>query len=278
MNRPIILHQLNAVGVSPSEFIRLAAANDCRQVSVFTFDGSDVLPRSNSGLAYPQPVTADSRRDVSRALADTGVTLDGVEFFPLTAEVDLNIYEPALALGAKLGARRAVTHVFIQDDALVVDRLGAFCELAEAHGLKVSSEFCPLTPGNPSLARARWLVDQVGRDSFGIGVDVLHVVRSGAIAADLAKLAPRYFGIVQICDARGTHVSSTYMQDVHNREVPGEGDLPLHDLLSAVPAEMPIEIEVPAAHRRARGVTAAEHVRDVLAGTRKIVATLTPQR
>jgi sugar phosphate isomerase/epimerase len=278
MTRPIILHQLNAVGATPAEFVRIAADNDCRRVTMFAYDGGDVLPRSNSGLTYPTPIGPDMKDEVARALAETGVALDGIEFFPLTADVDFELYKPALALGAELGARRAVTHVFIQDDAQVVDRLGEFCDLAEAQGMKVSSEFCPLTPGNPSLERARWLVDQVGRASFGIGVDMLHVVRSGAGAADIAALDPRYFGVVQICDARGAHVSSDYIKDVHNREVPGQGDLPLHELLSAVPAALPIEAEVPAAHRRAAGVSAAEHVRDVLAGARAVLAGLTPSR
>ena len=278
MTRPIFLHQLNAADVTPAEFVRIAADNDCRVVTMFAFDGGHVLPRSNSGLTYPTPIAAAMKQEVRRALIDNGVALDGIEFFPLTADVDFELYRPALALGAELGARRAVTHVFIEDDALVVERLGRFCELAEAEGMKVSSEFCPLTRGNPSLARATWLVDQVGRDSFGIGVDALHVVRSGATAADIAKLPPRYFGIVQICDAQGAHVSSDYIKDVHNREVPGQGDLPLHDLLSAVPAAMPIEVEAPAAHRRAAGVTAAEHVRDVLTGARAIVAALSPTR
>ena len=43
---------------------------------------------------------------------------------------------------------------------------------------------------------------------------------------------------------------------MHNREVPGKGDLPLREILNAVPAVMQIEIEVPAAHRREAGVTA----------------------
>jgi sugar phosphate isomerase/epimerase len=276
--RPIVLHQLNAAGVSPVDFIELAAANDCRHVTVFAFDGAAVLPRANTGLSYPAAVTAEIKKDVQAAMAAHGVAIDGIEFFPLTAEVDLELYKPTLALGRELGAKRAVTHVFIEDDALAVDRLGAFCALAEAEGMTVSSEFCPLTPGNPSLARATWLVDQVGRDSFGIGVDSLHVVRSGATAVDLAKLDARYFGSVQICDALGAHASSDYIKDVHNREVPGQGDLPLHDLLSAVPAALPIEVEVPAQHRRAAGVTAAEHVRDVLAGARAIIAGLNPSR
>jgi sugar phosphate isomerase/epimerase len=278
MNRPLILHQLNAVDVSPVDFIGLAAVNDCRLVTLFGFDGATVLPRSNAGLNYPGAITADMKRDLQRSLDEKGVAIDGVEFFPLTAAVDLNLYKPALALARELGAKRAVTHIFIQDDGLVVDKLGEFCALAGAEGLRVSSEFCPLTPGNPSLARAAWLVDQVGRDNFGIGVDVLHVVRSGATAADIARLEPRYFGIAQICDAHGVHASSAYISDVHNREVPGQGDLPLVDLLNAVPAAFPIEVEVPAVHRRAAGVTAAEHVRDVLAGARSIVGKLTPGR
>lgn len=278
MTRPIILHQLCATGISPAEFIRIAADNDCRRVTMFSYNGNSALPRSNTGLSYPTPISAEMKQEVRAALADNGVTLEGVEFFPLTAEIDFEQYRPALALGAELGARRAVTHVFIEDDVLVIDRLGAFCDLAQSMGLKVTSEFCPLTAGNPSLERAKWLVDQVGRSSFGIGVDMLHVVRSGATAGDIANLAPRYFGVVQICDAVGTQASSDYIRDVHNREVPGEGDLPLHDLLSAVPAAMPIEAEVPAAHRRAAGVSAAGHVRDVLAGTRAIIARLKPAR
>jgi len=276
--RPLIVHQLNAVGVTPVEFIEIAAANGCDQVTLFTFDGGPSLPRSNTGLTYPTTVTPDTKQDVLRALAANGVSVNGIEFFPLIADVDPETYKPALALGAELGAQRVSSHIFITDDALVVDRLGKLCELARAEGMKVSSEFCPLTPGNPSLERGKWLVDQVGSADFGIGVDTLHVVRSGATPAAIAELDARYFGITQINDAFGTHVSSDYIADVHNREVPGRGDLPLHEILSAVPASLPIEIEVPAAHRRKAGVTAAEHVRDVVEGTRAIAEALTPSR
>jgi len=278
MTRPIMLHQLNATGVSPAEFVRIAADAGCRRVTMFAYDGSDVLPRSNSGLSYPVPITADSKEEVRRALEETGVALDGVEFFPLVADVDFELYRPALELGRELGAGRAVTHIFIEDDALVVQRLGELCELAGAIGLRITSEFCPLTAGNPSLERAKWLVDQIGSDKFGIGVDVLHLIRSGATPADVAALDPSYFGVVQICDAHGTHASTDYIKDVHNREVPGQGDLPIRDFLNAVPAAMPVEAEVPAAHRRAAGVSAAQHCRDVLEGARAIVETLAPIR
>lgn len=279
MTRPLIVHQLNATGVTPAEFIRIVAANGCDQVTLFTYDGGDLVPRTNTGLSYPQPVTQANKRETLDALTETGVALDGIEFFPLTETVDLDSYASALALGAELGAKRASSHIFITDDALVIEKLGRLCDLARAQGIgRISSEFCPLTAGNPSIHRAKWLVDQLGRTDFGIGMDALHAVRSGCTAADIAALDPRYFGITQICDAKGVHVSSDYVADAHRREVPGQGDLPLVALFDAVPPSIPIEIETPAAHRRAAGVTAAEHVRDVIAGSRSIIEQLRPSR
>lgn len=273
-----MLHQLNATGVSPAEFVKIAADAGCRRVTMFAYDGSDVLPRSNSGLSYPIPITAETKDEVRQALADNDVALDGIEFFPLTADVDFELYRPALELGRELGAGRAVTHIFIEDDALVVQRLGELCNLASSIGLRITSEFCPLTAGNPSLSRAKWLVEQIGSDRFGIGVDVLHLIRSGGTPADVAALDPSYFGVVQICDAIGAHASNDYIKDVHNREVPGEGDLPIREFLNAVPAGMPVEAEVPAAHRRAAGISAAQHCREVFEAARAIVETLEPVR
>lgn len=277
-DRPIVVHQLNATGVTPAEFIRIVARAGCNLVTLFTFDGGDQVPRSNTGLSYPQPVTAENKAETMAALAETGVSVDGIEFFPLTEDVDLDIYVPALAMGRELGAKRASSHNFIRDDVLVVDKLGKLCDLAQRQGLTLSSEFCPMTAGNPSLERSIWLVDQLARPDFAMGVDALHFVRSGASMETLAALDPRYFGIAQICDAIGTHTSEDYIADVHNREVPGQGELPLREILSAVPQSIKIEIEVPAAHRRKAGVTAEQHVRDVIEGTRAIVATLTPSR
>lgn len=278
MTRQIMLHQLNANGVSPAEFIRIAADCGCDRVTMFAYDGGHVLPRSNSGLSYPTPISAENKEEVRQALAETGVVLDGVEFFPLNADVDFELYKPALAIGRELGATRAVSHIFIEDDDLVIARLREFCDMAAELGMKVTSEFCPLTAGNPSLERAKWLVDQVGRNNFGIGVDVLHVIRSGATPDDIAELDPRYFGVVQVCDAFGTQASNDYIKDVHNREVPGQGDLPIREFLNAVPSSFPIEAEVPAAHRRAAGISAAQHCREVFQGARAIVETLTPIR
>lgn len=278
MERQLILHQLNAVGVSPAEFIEIAAANDCGWVTLFTFDGGSVVPRSNTGLTYPEPVTQANKAEVLAALARTGVQVNGVEFFPMTDAVDIGEFRPALELGRELGATRASSHIFITDDALVLEKLGDFCDMADEMGYSVTSEYCPMTPGSPTIARAKWLAENLNRPNFGINVDTLHTVRSGGTPAEVAGIETRHIGITQINDSKGLHTSTNYIADVHNREPPGWGDLPLKAILDEVPAEMPIEIEVPAAHRRKAGVTAAEHCRDVIEGTRKVVATLAPRR
>jgi sugar phosphate isomerase/epimerase len=276
---PLIVHQLNATGVSPAEFIRIVAANGVDQVTLFTYDGGDLVPRTNTGLSYPTPVTQANKQETLDALAETGVTVDAVEFFPLTEAVDLDAYRAALAMGAAIGAKRASSHIFITDDGKVIDKLGRLLDVAKSEGIgRVSSEFCPLTAGNNSVHRGKWLVDQLGHPDFGIGFDALHIVRSGCTPADIAACDPRYFGISQINDAFGTQVSSDYVPFSHKREVPGEGELPLIDIFNAMPESVAIEIETPAAHRRAAGVTAAEHVRDVIEGTRKIIAQLKPSR
>ena len=61
--RPIVVHQLNATGVSPAEFIRILAATGCKLVTLFTFDGGGQVPRSNTGLSYPQPVTPGNKAE-----------------------------------------------------------------------------------------------------------------------------------------------------------------------------------------------------------------------
>lgn len=278
MARQLVLHHMNAGEAAPAAFVRLAAAHGCDAVTLFAFEGSRVLPSSNAGLSYPAAVTPENEDEVRAALAETGVSLEAVEFFPITAEVDLELYRPALARGKSLGAKRAVTHMFILEDAPAVEKLGRFSEMAKAEGLALTAEFCPMTPGNPSLARAAWFVDQLGSGNFRIGFDALHAARSGCTAEDVLKLGPEYFGIAQICDAHGRHVSSNYFAEVHNREVPGKGDLPLHELLSAIPASVAIEIEVPAAHRRAAGISTAQHISDVIAGAREVVDNLAPVR
>jgi sugar phosphate isomerase/epimerase len=124
-----------------------------------------------------------------------------------------------------------------------------------------------------SVERAAWFVDQVGRPNVGIGVDALHLIRSGGTPADVARLDGRYLSNAQICDGHGLHRASDYMTEARNRELPGAGDFPLRTLLSALPATIPLELEVPSQKRREAGISAIDHVREAMSRLHALVDT-----
>jgi sugar phosphate isomerase/epimerase len=211
-------------------------------------------------------------------LADGGLAVAGAEFFPLMEDTDLTAYVSALALARELGATRAVTHIHDLDHARAVDRLGELCDLASSEGLKLAIEFAPMTRGCDALQRAAWFVDQVGRPSLGVGVDCLHLVRSGGTVADLEELDARYFSYVQVCDGRGLHRSADYMVEARNRSLPGAGDFPLAGILGALPQTLALEVEAPSAERRAAGISALDHAREAVDHTRALIAVAAPGR
>jgi sugar phosphate isomerase/epimerase len=277
MSRALVLHQITAMDVEPLDFVRLAAAAGSAQVSVFTNCPDVILPGQTAKLSFPT-IAPQARSEMLGIMAETGIGVAGVEYFPVVPGLDVAQYLPGLALGAEFGASRAVCHVHDTQEARAVDSLGRLCELAGAEGLSVGVEFCMMTPGCRTLDQAVRLVDQVGNPGFGIGIDCLHLIRCGAGAEAVAALDARYIANAQICDGHGLHASENYMDEVHARELPGKGDFPIRAILDAIPAAMPIEVEVPSSQYRAAGVSAAEHIDSAIAASRAVVEQLSPWR
>jgi sugar phosphate isomerase/epimerase len=263
--------------LSPIELVEAAASSGYDQVSLFTNAPVVPLAGQESKFVFPT-VTPETKREVLERLEANGLSVINAEFFLMRPDVELASYVPGLALGRELGARNAMTHIFEADPSRAVDLLGAFCELAAAEDLNVAIEFCQMTPGCKSIEQATWFVEQVGKANLGFGICPMHLVRSGGTAADIAALDERYLLYGQINDGHGTHVSSAYFEEVHDRQLPGNGDFPLHDILSALPADAPIEVKCPSDSRRKAGRSALAYVRDAFALSRPLVDGLTPGR
>jgi sugar phosphate isomerase/epimerase len=277
VRRPLGLHHLTVTELDALAFIEVAALAGYDQVTLFT--NAPYVPQAGreSMFVYPT-VTPQVAGEVRAALQANRLGMVGAEFFLMTADVNLQAYVPGLAVGAELGAAYAVTHVFDTDAARAVDTLGAFCDLAATEGLAVGIEFCTLTPGCRSIQQAAWFVDQVGRPNLGFGICPMHLTRSGGTAADIAKLDAHYFRYGQINDGHGLHSSSDYFAEVHDRELPGDGDFPLHDILSALPAGIPLEVKIPYDRRKETGVSALDFARQAFARSRPLVDGLEPSR
>lgn len=235
MTRPLALHQITAMAADPVALLSIAAEIGCQSVCVFTH-----LP--NGGTPFPA-IHQGNKTLVQQRMADTGVGISNIEYFPIGTEFNLESCRPALALGAELGARRAVVHDTDQSRAL--DALGRLSTEAGQHGLSLGLEFMGLTPGCTSIHQAARYVEQLGTDNIGIAVDALHLVRTGGTPADVAALPASMFSYAQICDGAGLHQSSAYLPEAMHRQLPGRGDFPLLSLIEALPASIDLDVEIP---------------------------------
>ena len=232
------IHHLTAIETDPVTFVAIAAETGCQEVSVFTRQPG---ARSN----YPL-VNSDNRGAMAATLAETGVRIANIESFMLTPVTDPSAFEPALELGARLGARSAGVQVFDDQEARVVDNLSALSELASGLGLAVAIEFMPLAPAWKTLAATVELVAKVSHPGLAIGIDLLHLVRSGGSPEDVSAMAPGLIGYAQLCDGADLRVTSDYAGEAASKRLaPGEGVFPLASFLRALPEGTPIELEVP---------------------------------
>ncbi len=278
MAREMVLHHITAVDSEVLDFLDLAKAVGSDHVSLFTCLPSKLIAALKPHLHLPPAVTPENKRDVLKKLKDTGIKVSSVEFFPILAEIQFDEYIAGMAIGRELGAPRGVTHIIDTDEKRAIDNLGKLCALAKKEGLSMGIEFTPTTPGCKTIQHCAWFIDQVGASNLGLGVDALHLIRGGGTAADVAKLDARYILNGQICDGHGLQVTSSYMEEVHNREMPGKGDFPLKDIFNAVPASVPLEIEIPFAKRQEKGVAMADHLREAVARSKALMESLTPTR
>jgi sugar phosphate isomerase/epimerase len=135
-------------------------------------------------------------------------------------------------------------------------------------------EFIPFR-GISSLADALRVASLVDHPNFAICLDVLHFCRSGGSPIELAAADPRLLACIQLCDAPLAAPTDLPRESRYNRLYPGDGELPLQALLRAVPADLPVSVEVPNAAAQAtrspfeRARYAGASVRRVLAEAQK---------
>ena len=135
------------------------------------------------------------------------------------------------------------------DEARTVERFGDLCDRAAGYGLQVCLEFAVYT-GVRTLAHAAQVVAKAARPNASVLVDALHFSRSGGIPAHIGQVNPALLRYAQICDASAdvpapTDTPALIREARTGRLLPGEGALPLAELVAALPAGVPLAIEAP---------------------------------
>ena len=127
------------------------------------------------------------------------------------------------------------------------DNLGRLADHAARHDIKIAIEFMRWRAA-ATIEDAARLAQACGRGNVGILLDALHLSRSGGSPASVAALPPELILYLQICDAPAAQPADTaacIAEARGARLLPGEGELWLAQLMSALSPDIAISIETP---------------------------------
>lgn len=255
------LGQLTAIEAEPAEFIAIAAAAGAQSVSL-------MVNSPNPQSPFPE-VTQDNFSAVQQALRDSGLRVNNVECFMLTPHSNVESFREAFAIGQQLGAIGATALVYDSDEEQVKTNLRQLCALGKEYNLRINLEFMAMTPKWNTLTSAAELIQQVGVDNLGLGVDLLHFVRSGSTLEDLACIPEEIIYYAQLCDSLDITANQDYAVEASaQRLAPGAGKFAVREFIQALPSHAFLELEVP----QSAAVPAGERVKAIVAATRATLA------
>jgi sugar phosphate isomerase/epimerase len=242
VTKPLSVAQLTLLDAAPRQLIPMAAN------AGFNAVGIRLCSPVPGGIEYPMRAGSRELRETKQLLHDHGVSVLDIEVVRIAEDTRIEDYESVFEAGAELSARRVGINVDDPNRARVIDRFGALCDLAAPYGLALDVEFMIWRPVS-KLEDALEIVQAVNKSNAFLLVDTLHLIRSGGTVDKLAAVDPKLIGCVQVCDAplASPDAARIIPEARGNRLLPGDGELPLRELLAVVPADVPLSAEVPLA-------------------------------
>jgi sugar phosphate isomerase/epimerase len=208
---------------------------------------------------WPMRVGSPMLGETLRRMTDTGVRVLDAELIRIDPQTVVASYEPLFETAAALDA--SFINVMGDDPDLyrARDTFAALAEAARPYGLRPAIEAIPYMQ-TKTLSDAAVLV---GESGGGIIIDPLHLQRSGGTPGDVGALDPKLIAYCQLCDAplaaphnlprprelpRGQSVEGITDLALEARAVrllPGDGELPLAEIIAALPAGLAFSVETP---------------------------------
>lgn len=273
MKHEYSLAHLTALSLAPPQLIEAAARAGYDYVGLRT---TRVTPQE---VLYDLARDRKLMRETKARLAHTGLAVLDVELFRLDPALEPEHYRAELDATAELGAKHVIAQLPDPDRARATARFARLCDLAAERDLFVSLEF-PHWTETGTLDEAARVVRAAGRANAGILIDMLHFGRSGASLETLAALPREWFRFAHVCDA-AKEVPATLEAIIHTardeRLFPGEGGIPVREVLARMPRSIPYALEIPRA-TLTKAIGPAEVARLALAVTRSHLEGVTAAR
>jgi len=268
------IEAISIFGLPPVEFVNLAADLGCRYISTGLWQGP-FNPLGYPGFSLFED--AKLRREMLAAMADRGISISLGEGINPRANEDIRDRAAELDIMAELGVKRINTVSLDPDLAASFDKFAVLAEMVGERGMHATLELAPgITVADLPTALA--VIRHVGRPDFRLLIDTMHFIRSGATLRDLQALDPAMIGYVQLCDAPLKPRFATYMQEaMTERMAPGEGELPLAEMLHLLPRDCVVALEIPMLSKAQAGLSAHERLRPCVEATQALLAGLEPQ-
>jgi sugar phosphate isomerase/epimerase len=196
----------------------------------------------------PEHWTAITIRESKAALANSGLELLDVEVIWLKPDSDMALHKRSIDIGAELGARNVLCVSSDPDMGATAARLADLCRHAEGSGIRVALEFGIFTEVK-TIEMALVVLDAVANPLRALLIDPIHVDRSGCTATQIAAVPRGLLPYAQFCDAPAQRpdpddFDAIITDAIDLREQCGAGALPLAEIYAALPANIPLSIEL----------------------------------
>lgn len=245
--RRLGLAQLSLVGTAPPDLVTIAGQ------AGFDFIGARVRPVTATERSYNLQPGSPMLRETLARMADTGITVEDIEFLLLDGTGLQNGVDQRAAwlrmmeAGQALGASTLTVACADPDLDRFGDHLAQMTQDGAAYGIVPTLE--PI-----SYQKVRSIPQAVELADFAdckIVVDALHFNRFGGTWAELedaADLVP----MIQLCDGPATPPpgkEGLILESRLERGVPGEGEFDLTAMLASFPPVVPVSVETPSGSR-----------------------------
>jgi sugar phosphate isomerase/epimerase len=248
----IAIGHLTMLDVAPPEFVRVAHEAG--------FDAVGVRVAAASPVEQPWPMQPGSPMlaETRKRLDDTGMGVVDVEIIRLRPDTRPADHRGLFEAGAELGA--SFINVIADDPDLsrARDTLQALADEARPFGLRPMVE-AMIYSQVKNLDDAVFVVAGSGG---GVTVDPLHLRRFGGSPDQLHAIDRSLLLYYQLCDApleaptglpRPSRLPRGQPLDIDDRALearaarllPGDGELPLDQIVDAMPPDIPVSIEAP---------------------------------
>ncbi len=263
------IEMLSVFGMPPIEYVNLTADLGCRYITTGMVGFAPV-----KALNYQPFSLRDEpqlRKDLLSVMNDRGVSISLGEGLLIAAGVDVRSYANDLDVMAELHIPRINTVSLEPDRARALDELAVLTALAAERGIATCVE--PVVGLSiADLPSAIAAVEYVDRDEISLLIDTMHVARFGASADDLRAIPAERIGYIQLSDTTMHKRMEHYAEEaMFERMVPGEGELPLLDMLTALPEDLVVGLEIPMRSRAEAGISAPDRLLPCIESARSLL-------